>query len=175
MERIAQDGLPEHVTEMTAMLKAMVKRKSGEIEDLGVVCRKSISNIFKQILVKSMVTANTAEQALLKSYAFHEWGTSSAAEAATQGGCVAQAATTTTVGEALLDSGNQSASYSPPTFTFTTVCELTAVGTVTITEHCVHPAGDLSDTNGMDRNVFTGIPLTTGDSITFTYVLSFTG
>lgn len=175
MERIAQDGLPEHVTEMTAMLKAKVKRKSGEIEDLGVVCRKSISNIFKQILVKSMVTANTTEQALLKDYKYHEWGTSSAAEAATQGGCIAQAATTTFISEALLDSGNQAASYTPPTFTYTTVCELTSVGTVTITEHCVHPTRLLDDINGMDRNVFTGIPLTTGDSITFTYVLSFTG
>lgn len=176
MERIAQDGLPENFLEVTAALKALVKRANGEVEDLGVVCRKSITNAFKTVLVKALA-GDAASIALISEYYYHEWGTSSQAEAAADTKCVAPQETVHTAVTGYLDGGSQAASYTPPTFTYTTVCAMVSGGSLTITEHCVHPtdAYNPADANGLDRNIFTGIPLTTGDSITFTYVLSFTG
>lgn len=165
-ERIAPDGLPEAVAEITATLSAVVLRKDGTVEDKGVLCRRIVSNAFLQMITDSM-RANASAVALLQTYKYHEWGTDTTSEAATQTGCIAPAAPTdVTLGTA----GTQAGS----TNTYVSVKTITATGNVAITEHCIHPEATAS-TNGLDRSKFTAINLTSGDSIQFTYTLTLTG
>jgi len=175
--RVAPDGLREGVIEITSTLEAQVHRiATGETEDLGVISRMKVSTAFVQLLCRALDGGGYAtEYGYFKTYMHHEWGTSSTAEANTQNKCIAHATNNAETGSGFLVTGTQvggSASY-------TSVATLTADDSYTITEHCLHPTaacgttpfGDI-DLYGMDRSLFTGIPLTSGDSITFTYTLN---
>jgi len=175
--RIAPDGLKEGVIEITSTLEAKVHRiATGETEDLGVISRMKVSTAFVQLLCRALDGGEyTTEYGYFKTYKHHEWGTSSTAEANTQNKCIAHATNNAETASGYLVSGTQvggSASY-------TSVATLTADDSYTITEHCLHPTDGCGpspfssvDSYGMDRSVFTGIPLTSGDSITFTYTLN---
>lgn len=170
------DGLQEAVAEITAALSAKVHRKeTGETEDLGVICRQIVSNYFLTVLMHSMVNDGScaANQLLLKSFCNHEWGSDTTAEAATQYKCITNVGTTYAAEYAALDIGTQVYGAT----SYTTVATLTATGSYTISEHCVHPSTSNAPvaSDGIDRSKFTGIALGSGDSITFTYVLSVTG
>lgn len=173
------DGLIEGVVPMTAALYAKVHRvATGEIEDLGCVCRKIVSNAFKQVLTNVM-KATAADVTRIQNYKYHEWGTSATAEAATQSGCLATGATTVAIvnGGGSLDVGTQVAAAT----TYTSVATLTSSAGIVITEHCIHPTdvcatGLVTDVYGLDRSLLSSaITLGSGDSITFTYVLSISG
>ena len=174
--RIAPDGLREGALLMKPQLAAVVHRTDksefrdlGKETDLGVISRMIVSNAFLTIL-KGALAADVNDYALLKLYKYHEWGTGTAAEAASQNQCVATATTAHRTASGTLDTGNQGeGSYS-----YISVATLVAVGTLAITEHCLHPETIPSNT-GMDRSLFTAIPLSANDSITFTYTLNLAG
>ena len=175
--RIAPDGLTEGVIEMTSTLSAVVHRAAtGETEDLGVISRMKVSTAFVQVLCRAMDgNEHTTEYGYFRNYMYHEWGTSAATEGNTQTKCVAHASNQAEYASGLLVSGTQvggSTSYS-------SVATLTASSNYSISEHCLHPTAGCGtapyegvDSYGLDRSTFTGIPLSTGDSITFTYTLN---
>ncbi len=176
--RIAPDGLKEGVIEITSTLEAKVHRiATGETEDLGVISRMKVSTAFVQLLCRALDGGDYAtEYGYFKEYAYHEWGTSSTAEANTQNKCITHVSNTNEVAEGnTLVPGTQVGGSS----SYVSVATLTANDSYTITEHCLHPTSACGaspfssvDSYGMDRSVFTGIPLTSGDSITFTYTLN---
>jgi len=174
--RIAPDGLREGVLLMKPQLAAVVHRTDksefrdlGKETDLGVISRMIVSNAFLTIL-KGALAADANDYALLKLYKYHEWGTGTAAEAASNNQCLATATTSYRTANGTLDIGSQI----EKDYSYVSVATLVAVGTLAITEHCLHPETIPSNT-GMDRSLFTAIPLSANDSITFTYTLNLAG
>jgi len=167
--RVAPDGLLEGLTVITASLGAVVHwHKSGLHQDIGIICRMKVSTAFVNILAKAMDPTNTTEYALLKAYKYHQWGTSTTGEANTQLGCIAPADTVYRVAnDNDFDIGTQVGG----TVSYATVATLVAHGSVNITEHCVHPEASASN-KGLDRSLFTAIPLSALDAVTWTYTLN---
>ena len=165
------DGLDEGSAEITSKLGIVVNwadsRHGSHVEDRGIVSRMIVCTNFLTGLTATFV-GDGDYPTEIQSLKWHVWGTSGIAESASHIGCQAPAAPTTANGIV----GTQV----DATTTYTTVATITAAGTVTIAEHCVYSLELMSSAlMKVDRSAFTGIALSTSDSITFTYVLTLGG
>ncbi len=139
-----------------ARLSARVIRANGDIEDLGIICTRSVTTAFVDFLVDNLV----AEGATFGDFKFHGMGT----------GVVAENITDTALGTPVESrvSGTQLEGASANIYR--SVATITATTARAVTEHGLFnivAAGTL-----MDRSVFTVINLANLDGIEFTYELT---
>jgi hypothetical protein len=145
-----------------ATLGAIVIRKDGTQEDLGIIARKKVTNAFVADLVAALA-ANAGPYGTFDDYKFHDCGTGTTAEANTQTALV------TPYGGARI-SGSQNDGGAGATVTYQSVGTVSFTSSLAITEHGLFNAS----TSGtmMDRSVFAAINVDDGDSIQFTYTLT---
>lgn len=145
----------------SALSAVHISGATGKRTDMGVICRKKVSNAFVADVVDSM--ANGSGYSTFNAYKYHDSGVGTTAEANTD------TAMETTDGESRV-AGTQVAGGSLGARTYTSVGTISYTTTKAITEHGVFNAS----TSGtlLDRSVFSAINVVNGDSIQFTYVLT---
>lgn len=137
-------------------LHAVVVRSDGSQEALGLISTKVVTDAGVAFLVDAM--QGITEPEVLR---FHASGTGTTAEAASQTALV------TEVGSRVSGTLAEGASAN----IFRTVATINYTSTLAITEHGIFSAS----TGGtlLDRSVFAAINVINGDSIQFTYELTF--
>lgn len=141
---------------ITTTVSATVFRGNGAVEELGVVSRRVVTDAGVAAIANSFL--NTFEN---ENFNFHDSGTGVAAEAA------ANTALGTPAGPARV-AGTQS---SPAGGQYRTVATIAYTGALAITEHGIFSASSAGTL--LDRSVFAAINVTNGDSIQFTYTITF--
>ncbi len=141
-----------------AILQAKLIRADGSSKDFGIIGTKVVTDAYVDFIVDNMVV-ETAEAGDAK---FHDSGT----------GVVAEAAGDTTLGTKV-ESGRVSGTQleGASTNIYRSVGTIAYTATRAITEHglfTITSAGTL-----VDRTVFSAINVDNGDSIQFTYELTF--
>lgn len=142
---------------VSATLSARVLRKNGSVEDLGVISTHAVTDAFVNALVDTLQAA----VASFSTFKYHDSGTGTTAESA------ADTALVTPCGEAR-DIGTQTEGAT--TNIYRSVATHTYASAFTITEHGLFNA--LLNGTLMDRSVFSGIGVSNGDKIEFTYELT---
>lgn len=127
------------------------------VKDYGVVSRRVVTNAGVAALANAFL--NTFEPEIFN---YHASGTGGTAEAATDTALVTEVETRV--------AGTQS---SPAGGQYRTVATVSYTATRTITEHGIFSQLAVGGTL-WDRSLFTGIPVVSGDSIQFTYTVTFT-
>jgi len=140
-----------------AALSAIVFRKDGTVEDLGLIGNKAVTTAFVNFLVDALQST----EATFADFKYHDSGTGTTAEAA------ADTAMETACGEAR-DTGTQTEGASANIYK--SVATHTYADTFAITEHGLFNASTVGTL--MDRTVFTAINIVSGDKIEFTYQLT---
>jgi len=140
---------------LTATLSARLIKASGEVVDYGVVCHRVVTTAFAIDLVDEL----QASQATFSTYRYHGSGTDNTAEDAsdTELGVEVESRASGTQTEA-------------STTVYRSVGTVAYTATRTIVEHGLFDSS--SSGTLMDRSVFTGIGVNSGDSIQFTYDLT---
>lgn len=138
-------------------LRAVVTRADGRVEDLGVISRRVITNNGVGFIVDAH--QNLVE---LENINFHDCGTGTNAEN------VADTVLQTPYGGARAV-GVQS---EPASNQYRSVGTISFTGTLAITEHGIFSASSAGTL--FDRSVFTAINVLNGDSIQFTYTVTYT-
>ena len=138
-----------------AELQAKVIRANGDVEDLGVVSRRVVTDAGVGFIVDAF--QNLTE---LENMNFHDAGTGTNAEA------VGNTTLQTPFGGSRV-SGTQT---EPAANQYRTTATIPFTGTLAITEHGVFSAS--SSGVLLDRSVFTAINVVNGDSIQFQYTLT---
>lgn len=146
--RLAQVGV-------LAELEATILRPDGSRVALGVVSRRVVTDAGAAFIADAF--RNLTE---LENLNFHDCGTGTTAEAASQTALV------TPFGGSRV-SGTQSG---PAANQYRTVATIPFTSTLAITEHGVFSAS--SSGTLLDRSVFSAINVVNGDSIQFTYTLT---
>jgi hypothetical protein len=145
-------------------LRARVLRANGRTEELGVISRKKVTQVFVKDIAAAMATATdgSGSHATFNDYIYHQSGTGTNAESN------ADTALQTPVGSRV--AGTRADVSSGTNGGYRTVATITYSGTFAITEHGVFNA----TTGGtlLDRSVFSAINVNNGDSIEFTYTLT---
>jgi hypothetical protein len=144
-----------------AELRLKLIRDSEEY-NFGVVSRKKVTAEF----VNFMVAQLQSETSVFGDFKYHISGTGTTAENNAQVELVTPVGTARTIGTQIEGAA---------TNIYKTVATIAYTDTLTITEHAIFNAAYSSaQTDGtmMDRSVFTGIAVVTGDSIEFLYSLS---
>ena len=138
-------------------LSARVFRSDGRVEDLGVISRRVVTDVFVQYLVDSMQNSTSFPMDV---FFYHASGTGTTAEAATDTALV------TEVESRAAGTKTEGASAN----IYRTVGTITYSASYAITEHGVFSAS----TGGtlLDRSVFSAINVAANDSIEFTYELT---
>lgn len=139
-------------------LKAKVIRADGTMEDYGVVSRRVVTTAGVNFIVSCHM--NTAEMEAMN---FHAMGTGSVAENITDTALGTEVETRGT-GTQSTPAGNQ----------YRTVATLTATAARSITEHGIFSVVTATSGTLLDRSVFAAIALAIGDSIQFTYTITYT-
>lgn len=147
------------LTLASSSLSVVVIRVDGSREDLGVVCRKKVTQAFVKRLCAQMAANFSAGD----SFKYHDSGTGTTAASNTD------TALQTATGGARV-AGTQADSSTGTTGNYTTVAIINYVNTLSITEHGIF--NDSSSGTLLDRNVFTAIDVDSGDGIQFTYELT---
>jgi hypothetical protein len=137
-------------------LYAVHIKGDGTVNDLGLVCTKVVTDAGVNYLVDAM--QNITEPENMK---FHASGTGTTAEAAGQTALVTEVATRAT------GSTTEGASAN----IYRTVGTIAYTSTLAITEHGIFSASSVGTM--LDRSVFAAINVINGDSIQFTYDLTF--
>lgn len=139
---------------LTGELAIKTVGKDGSLIDYGVVSRRVITTAFVDFMVDQL----QAEDSSWGDFRWHDSGEGSTAEA------VGDTDIETTDGESRV-SGTQTEGGSANIYE--TTATITYTTTKTITEHMLFnaPTGG----TGMDRSVFTGVPMTNGEGIQFRY------
>lgn len=143
--------------ELWGLLSAKVNRACGSQQDLGLVSVKLVTTAFADYLVDSLQDSTASP---MDAFSYHAMGTDNTAEANTN----------TALGVEVESRTDGSQSEGSSTNIYQTVGTISATGAHTIVEH-----GVLSASSGgtlLDRSVFSGISVTSGDSIEFTYELT---
>lgn len=140
----------------TSELRAVVFRANGDVEDLGVVSRRVVTDTGVGFLVDALQNLTEAEN-----LNFHASGTGTTAEAASQTALVTEVATRAT--------GTQS---EPASNQYRSVGTISYTSTLAITEHGLMSASSVGTL--FDRSLFAAINVGNGDSIQFTYTLTLT-
>lgn len=138
-----------------AELRMQVHRLDGTTEDLGVVSRRVVTNAGVAFLVDAF--QNLAE---LENMNWHAAGTGSTAEAVGDTALVAE------VGSRV--SGTQS---EPASNQYRSVATITFGSTLTIQEHGLFSANSAGTL--WDRSVHASVGVSSGESITYTYTVTF--
>lgn len=142
---------------MYGELRAMLIRADGTRIDLGVLSRKVITDAGVAFLVDDWDNSATD----ITNMNFHDSGTGTTAEAASQTDLITPAGPTTRA------TGTKS---QPSANILQTVGTITYSGTLAITEHGIfNQAARGAGTVLWDRSVFSAINVASGDSIQFTY------
>lgn len=126
------------------------------VKDYGVVSRQVVTTAGITALANALV--NTFESELFN---FHASGTGGTAEAIGDTALVTEVETRV--------AGTQS---NPSAGVYRTVATVSYTATRTITEHGIFSASTVGTL--LDRSLFTGIPVVSGDSIQFTYNFTYT-
>lgn len=145
------------VIEMGSTLSAKVIRADGTI-DLGVICRKKVTDVFVNYLVDSLQDSTTYPMDVFK---YHDSGIGTTAENKTDTTLVTPCGDARDVGTQTEGAGAN---------IFSTVATHTYTATKAITEHGLFSAA--TDGTLMDRSVFSFINVDEGDQIVFAYELT---
>lgn len=137
-------------------LHAVVLRADGSVEDRGLVSTKVVTDAGVAYLVDAM--QGTVEPENLR---WHASGTGVTAEAASQTALVTE--TGSRVSGTLAEGASANI--------FRTVATVSYTSTLAITEHGIFSASTVGTL--LDRSVFSAINVINGDSIQFTYELTF--
>lgn len=143
------------VVVMRSTLEAKVIRANGEVEDLGIISRRVITTVGVGFIVDAH--QNLTE---LEALNFHEMGT----------GAVAEAIGDTTL--TAVESRSAGTQSEPASNQYRTVATITATAARAVTEHGLFSASTAGTL--FDRSVFSVVNLAIGDSIQFTYTLTYT-
>ena len=151
--------LPEqHTMGFTGALKVKVLPASGGIYDYGIVSRKKVTDVFATYLVDSMQTTG-----MMNIFRWHACGFSTAAESAAD--TLLTAETTEARDYGTSTEGATSNIYrSIATHTFQNAS--------TVGEHGLFDSSGNSTGTLLDRSMFAGIAVSSGDQIQFTYELT---
>lgn len=136
-------------------LYAVRRTKDGEVEDLGLISTKVVTDAGVQAIVDAFQALFT-----LSNFKYHASGTGTTAEAAAQTALVTEVATRST------GTTTEGASAN----IFRTVGTISYTSTLAITEHGVFSASSIGTM--LDRSVFTAVNVVNGDAIEFTYELT---
>lgn len=140
-----------------AELSAVVVRADGRVESLGVVSRRLVTNNGVGHIASAFTNTTEAE-----AMNYHDCGTGVAAEAAADSALGTPYGGSRAVGTQSNPSANQ----------YRTVGTVSFTSTLAITEHGVFSAAAAGTL--LDRSVFAAINVVSGDSIQFTYTITFT-
>lgn len=138
----------------------VVQIRDGKVIKRRRVLDKVVTNAFVNDIVDAL-KGDTTPYANFKNYKYHASGTGTTAEAATQTALVAEVGTRV-AGTQVEGNANQ----------YKSVATVTYAGTYAITEHGlfnVSSGGTL-----MDRTLFSAVNVISGDSIQFTFTITFT-
>lgn len=144
---------------LTATLGIRVLRRDGTVEDRGVVSRKKVTDDFVALIVDAL-------QGLAVDYDTFKWhdsGTDNTPEAAADDALKAPCGDARSEGTQI-EGATANVYKSVATHTYG--------GAYTIVEHGLFNAAAVGTL--MDRSVFTGVVVASGDRIEFTYQLTFT-
>lgn len=158
---LAPDGLPQGKVGMGGALGATVIRHNGEVKNLGILSRRSVTTAFVNYLVQSFIQSTTSP---LDVFVYHDAGTATTAESTAD----------TTLGTAWGGS-RQSGTHTTATGSanvFQSVATIAFTASKAITEHGVFSAAAAGTL--LDRSSFAAINVNSGDSIAFTYQLTCT-
>lgn len=146
------------MTEVYGFLGAKVIRADGTIEDRGLISVKKVTTAFRDRIVDSLQNQTTTP---IDTFKYHGSGTGTTAEANTDTALVTEVETRAT--------GTQTEGASANIYRSIGTVSYTASRAVT--EHGLFSAS----TSGtlMDRSVFAAINVGNGDSIQFTYEITF--
>lgn len=144
------------VATITSQLEVVVTRKDGTVENYGIVSKRVITNNGVGFIVDAH--QNLTE---LENINFHAMGTGGTAEAAADAALVTEVETR--------QSGVQS---EPASNQYRSVATISATAIRAITEHGILSASSAGVL--FDRSLFTAINLANGDSIQFTYTVTYT-
>ena len=168
-EKVVAGTAFEAARPIQSKLSAIVFRKDGRVEDLGVIATRYVSTAFCTEIAKAM-TGNSASVTRIQAYKYHCWGSTGTgtAEDKSQDACIAPVSPTNTA--AAFVEGTQT---NPSATTFRSVATITADGSTggSIAEHCIH-CDTTTGAYGLDRSAFAAITVSSGDSIQFTYTLT---
>ena len=142
---------------ITAELEAIVTRKNGSVERLGVVSRRVVTSAGVAFLVDDMDDSTTD----ITTLNYHECGT----------GVGAEDVGDTTLGTAI-ESREAGSKAQPAANQLRSTATISMTGTHAVTEHGLFSAN--SGGTLWDRSVFSAINVVSGDSIQFIYTVTFT-
>jgi len=150
---------PYNRFEMWGFLSARVFRRDGSmfVEDKGLLSVRLVTTDFADYLVDAL---QDSANGTMDAFSWHASGTDNTAESNTDSSLVTEV-------ESRVDGSQVEGSA---TNIYQTVGTISYTASYTITEHGIFTAS----TGGtmMDRSVFSGISVTDGDSIEFTYELT---
>ena len=158
------------VTEIPTLVSSLsirVRRANGQWVDYGTVCYRVVTNAGLAFIVDDMDNSATD----ITSLNYHGVGTGNTAEAAGDTALVTESTTAL----------NPDSTRATGTKTQPSSNVLRSVGTVTfdataaIVEHGIFSQAATGGGTLLDRSVFSAINVASGDSIQFTYDLTFTG
>ena len=158
------------VTEIPTLVSSLsirVRRANGQWVDYGTVCYRVVTNAGLAFIVDDMDNSATD----IASLNYHGVGTGNTAEAAGDTALVTESTTAL----------NPDSTRATGTKTQPSSNVLRSVGTVTfdataaIVEHGIFSQAATGGGTLLDRSVFSAINVASGDSIQFTYDLTFTG
>lgn len=155
MERIGISGSAP----ITSSLSMRVFRRDGSIEDKGVVSTKVVTDDFVALVVDALQGLAVDEE----TFKYHDSGTDNTPEAAGDSALAAPCGDARTVGTQI--EGATANIYK-------SVATHTYGGAYTIVEHGLFNASAAGVL--MDRSVFSGVVVASGDKIEFTYQITFT-
>jgi len=152
-------ALPEkHTMGFSGTLKIGVKREGERFfTDYGVVSREKVQDVFAEHIVDALQVGTT-----LNIFIWHAFGESTADESSTDEFLMAE-----TTQSRIAGTSTESSSMvwqSVATKTFEAAC--------TVGEHGIFNSSGLSTGVMMDRSVFDGVPMSSGDQMQFTYTLT---
>lgn len=152
-----EDKLPPGELRFLSELSARVIRANGKVSDMGVISRRVVTNAFVNYLVDALQTSDTA----IDLFYYHDCGTGTTTEAATQ-----TALTSPFGGSRSSGSRTEGASAN----IYKTVATITFASSFAITEHGVFSATAAGIM--MDRSSHAAINVASDDSIEYTYQLT---
>ncbi len=141
---------------VTGTLEAVVHRADGSVRDLGVISTKCITDAFVAYVVDAMQSSSYP----MDVFKWHACGT----------GTTAESSSDTTLGNQVGSrvSGTQTEASSN---VYQSVATISFSGSYAITEHGLFSAS--SGGTLADRSVFSAINVANGDSIQFTFTMTF--
>ena len=154
-------AMPEkHTLGLSGKLSLKAKRLGEDNwTNYGIVSQKKVTDAFANYIVDALQTTDGQ----MNTFRWHAFGESTAAESAADTLLTAETTQVRVIGT----STEGASSYiwsSVATMTFQAAC--------TVGEHAVFNSSGLSTGTMMDRSMFDGLPMSSGDQMQYTYQLS---